>query len=56
VILHLTIVMLLANSDRIARFLPHRQVVFVTPADIAKQKDMTFLELPPDEQKVSKRT
>jgi len=55
VILHLTIVMLLANSDRIARFLPHRQVVFVTPADLAKEKDLTFLELPPDEQKVSKR-
>jgi TonB family protein len=55
VILHLTIVMLLVNSERIARFLPHRQVVFVTAADLAKQKDLTFLELPPDEQKVSKR-
>jgi TonB family protein len=49
------IVMLLAGSDRIAKFLPHRQVVFVSPADMAKQKDLTFLELPPDEQKVSKR-
>lgn len=55
VVLHLTIVMLLAGSDRIAKFLPHRQVVFVSPADLAKQKDLTFLELPPDEQKVSKR-
>lgn len=55
VVLHLMIVMLLAGSDRIARFLPHRQVVFVSPADMAKQKDLTFLELPPDEQKVSKR-
>lgn len=55
VVLHLTIVMLLAGSDRIAKFLPHRQVVFVSPADMAKQKDLTFLELPPDEQKVSKR-
>lgn len=55
VVLHLMIVMLLAGSDRIAKFLPHRQVVFVSPADIAKQKDLTFLELPPDEQKVSKR-
>jgi len=55
VVLHLMIVMLLAGSDRIAKFLPHRQVVFVSPADMAKQKDLTFLELPPDEQKVSKR-
>lgn len=55
VILHLTIVMLLANSDRIARFLPRRPVVFVSPADLAKQKDLTFLALPPDEQEVTKR-
>jgi outer membrane biosynthesis protein TonB len=55
VILHLTIVMLLANSDRIARYLPHRHDLMVIPLNAQREKDATFLELPPDEQQVTKR-
>jgi TonB family protein len=55
VILHLTIVMLLANSDRIARYLPHRHGLMVIPLTAQREKDATFLELPPDEQQVTKR-
>lgn len=55
VILHLTIVMLLANSDRIARYLPHHHDLLVVPLATQSEKDATFLELPPDEQKVAKR-
>jgi TonB family protein len=54
VVVHMIVALLLINADRIARFLPHRTVVMtapVTPSD----KDLTFLELPPDEQKLTKR-
>jgi len=32
-----------------------RSVLLISPQDLMKQKDLTYLELPPDEQKVSKR-
>jgi TonB family protein len=53
VILHLFVVILLWNADKLVALLPHRAVpleVRVNP-----EKDATFLELPPDEQKVTRR-
>jgi len=55
VIFHLLVIMLVVNSPKFERFLPKRAVIVVGPNDWMRQKDMTFLELPPDEQKVSKR-
>lgn len=55
VILHLLVVILLWNSDKLMRFLPSRTVTLVLPADANRQKDATFLELPPDAQKLSRR-
>lgn len=55
VILHLLLVMGLVNSDKLARLLPGYTVVAMTPADLTRQQDTTFLALPPDEQQVSKR-
>ncbi|HXM21248.1 MAG TPA: TonB family protein [Terriglobales bacterium] len=54
VVVHLIVVFLLWNSQKLAGFLPRQTVVAVSPA-LSNQKDTTFLELPPDEQKVSKR-
>jgi TonB family protein len=34
---------------------PRRSVVMVSPDDLSRQKDLTYLELPPDEQKITKR-
>jgi len=54
VIVHLTLVILIVNSDRLTNLFPHRSVIVMSP-DMMKQKDLTYLELPPDEQKVAKR-
>jgi len=55
VILHLLVVILLWNSDRIAALLPHRTVALAISTDVDREKDATFLELPPDEQKLTRR-
>jgi TonB family protein len=55
VILHLLVVILLVNSQKLMMFLPHRTLLLSTSVDLDKQKDATFLELPPDEQKVTRR-
>jgi TonB family protein len=54
VVVHLIVVLLLWNSQKLAGFLPRQTVVAVSPA-LTSQKDLTYLELPPDEQKASKR-
>jgi TonB family protein len=53
VCVHLVVVLLIVNSQRLAGFMPRRAVVVVSPE--SSQKDLTYLELPPDEQKVAKR-
>jgi len=55
IILHLFIVILLWNSQKIVALLPHRTVPLELRADMDRDKDATFLELPPDEQKVTRR-
>jgi TonB family protein len=54
VVVHLIVVLLVVNSQKLAGFLPRQTVVAVSPA-LMNQKDATFLELPPDEQKLTKR-
>jgi TonB family protein len=54
VVVHLVVVLLIVNSDRIARLLP-RQAVVIQPRMLPEDKDLTFLELPPDEQKLTQR-
>lgn len=55
VVLHLLVVILLVNSDKLMNFLPHRALVLPATVDLNKQKDATYLELPPDEQKLTRR-
>jgi outer membrane biosynthesis protein TonB len=55
VILHLFVIILLWNSEKLMMLLPHRAVDLAIRADADKAKDATFLELPPDEQKVTRR-
>src|SRR5271166_2785930 len=54
VILHLLVVILLWNGDRLVALWPHRTVALELPANINHDKDATFLELPPDEQKITR--
>jgi outer membrane biosynthesis protein TonB len=54
-ILHLFVVILLWNSEKLMDLLPHRAVNLAIRTNPDQSKDATFLELPPDEQKVTRR-
>ena len=56
IIVHLFFIILIANSTRLERLLPHRAVMMVSPNDLLHQKDLTYLELPPDAQKAVKHS
>src|SRR5277367_1775478 len=53
VVVHLIVVLLSVNSEKLAGFMPRQTIVAVNPD--SNQKDLTYLELPPDAQKVTKR-
>jgi TonB family protein len=55
VILHLFVIILLWNSEKLMGLLPHRTVELAISANADRSKDATFLELPPDEQKLTRR-
>ena len=55
VVLHLLVVILLINTDKLMELFPHRALVLPATVDLDKQKDATYLELPPDEQKLTRR-
>jgi hypothetical protein len=55
VILHLFVVILLWNSEKLVALFPHRTVPLELRADADREKDATFLELPPDAQKPTRR-
>jgi TonB family protein len=54
-VIHLILLIIIVNLERLEKYLPKRAVVVATPNDLLKQKDMTYLELPPDAQKITKR-
>jgi len=55
VVLHLLIVVLLINTEKIMGLLPHRTLVLPAAVDLEKQREATYLELPPDEQKLTRK-
>ena len=55
VVVHLAIVILVVNSPRLEGLMHKRSVILVSAEDLLKQKELTYLELPPDEQKLAKR-
>jgi len=54
VVVHLLVVLVIVNFDQLARLLP-RQAAIIKPQVLPQGKDLTFLELPPDAQKITKR-
>jgi len=50
-IVHLVLVILLVNVDKL---LPRRAFSLVTQADLMKNRELTYLELPPDVQKITR--
>src|SRR2546428_4485690 len=53
VVVHLAIVILAVNSARLEGLMHKRAVLVVSPEDLMRQKALTYLELPPDEQKLT---
>jgi TonB family protein len=55
VIVHLVIIILLWNSKRFEKWFPQRSILVVSPNDWMRQRELTYLDLPPDAQKIAKR-
>lgn len=55
VIIHLLVIILLWNSEKLMSLFPHHTLDLAIRADADRSKDATFLELPPDEQKLTRR-
>ena len=55
VILHLFVIILLWNSDKLMMLWPHKAVDLVIRTDVDRSKDAMFLALPPDAQKLMRR-
>jgi len=55
VILHLFVIILLWNSEKLMMLLPHRTMNLAIRTDVDRSKDAMFLELPPDAQKLMRR-
>ena len=53
VVVHLAIIILVVNSARLEGLMRKRSVILVSPQDLMREKDLTYLELPPDEQKLT---
>jgi len=55
VVFHLLLVIAVVNADKLAKYLPRGVVMVVSPRYLQRQSEPTFLALPPDEQKLTKR-
>ena len=55
VILHMMVIILLWNSEKLMGLFPHRTLDLAMSTNADQAKDATFLELPPDEQKLTRR-
>src|SRR6202158_3515365 len=55
VILHLFVIILLWNSEKLMMLWPHKAVDLVIRTDVDRSKDAMFLDLPPDAQKLMRR-
>ncbi len=54
VVVHLVIITLFVNSQKLEKYFPRKNLV-VSPNDWLRQRETTYLELPPDAQKLTKR-
>jgi TonB family protein len=55
VVVHLILIIVVVNSPKFEKYFPKRPVMVVSPNDWMRQKELTYLELPKDAQKITKR-
>src|ERR1700730_17317732 len=56
IITHLVLIILVVNIERLEKYLPRHSVIVVSPNDATRGKDVTFLALPPDAQKLPRKS
>jgi TonB family protein len=56
IVTHLVLIILVVNIERLEKYLPRHSVIVVSPNDATRGKDVTFLALPPDAQKLSRKS
>src|SRR3984893_9658367 len=56
IITHLVLIILVVNFQRFEKYLPWHSVIVVSPNDVTRGKDVTFLALPPDAQKLTRKS
>jgi TonB family protein len=55
IITHIILIVLILNIEKLEKYLPWHSVIVVSPNDVTQGKDVTFLALPPDAQKVPRK-
>src|SRR5271169_320468 len=55
IIVHLVVFIVLWNLNLIEKYLPWHPLVVVSQKDLTNNKDVTFLALPPDAQKLARK-
>jgi len=55
VVVHLVLITLIINSTKFDKLFPHHRNLVIGPNDWLRTKELTYLELPPDAQKLAKR-
>lgn len=53
-VVHILLVLVIINSGYLAKLFPKRAAVIAVSPDLEQKKDLTYLELPPDLQKITK--
>src|SRR5216683_68861 len=56
IITHLVLIILVVNIEKLEKYLPWHSVIVVSPNDATRGKDVTFLALPPDAQKLPRKS
>ena len=56
IITHIVLILLVLNIEKLEKYFPRHSVIVVSPNDVTRDKDVTFLALPPDAQKLSRKS
>jgi TonB family protein len=56
IITHIVLILLILNIEKLEKYFPWHSVIVVSPNDATRGKDVTFLALPPDAQKLTRKS
>src|ERR1700732_5478574 len=56
IITHIVLILLILNIEKLEKYFPWHSVIVVSPNDATRGKDVTFWALPPDAQKLTRKS